>query len=384
MTKITSWKGVYETETDIHVAENTDQLIALLNEGYVPVGNFHSYNRNSLHPKTVQLGREFNYIHMDGDKCVVGGGCTVRRVMQFLLDNDRKLLNYGNNFTQNFAGACLGGTHGFGENACVAEGVVTCKNENGKVYYLRDFLAFGGKCITEVRIKTEPLKQYKVTNCVCPLSKIGPQSENERAYAVLMYSGEDPICIVADYKNVTAHQTVLLEPEKNINSWWRLKLLNTFWWLDATLPFVRRKMQRLLNFAEMKTWSVVTDLKDLDPKYDQNMGVSTDTLNFGVWIQKPTHTAHNMSFACRTEDTQEIIKYTINAANKLKYGFLTNFIGVREMKGQGTSTLALNSDGPRDLIDLYCLPKHGKLFEILQNDINHHFDVKLHKSKSIQ
>jgi len=222
------------------------------------------------------------------------------------------------------------------------------------------------------------------------------QKNKSRAFAVLPYSGKDPICIVAEYTDIGPesvvdfgygieenlwHKTYQNQPIPG--SWWRIRLLNAIWDIDKRFPSLRRLLQRSLNFSKMKTWKVITDPYDLDPKYHQNMGTSNDEMGILLWAQKPTYTSINMAISCKPEDVEDVVKFAIKTAYELKYGFLTSFIGCRELKDGSDIPWAINYGGPRTAMDFYCLVKDVKYMESLQKAIQENFDVILHKAKSI-
>jgi len=168
--KITSWMGAYSRESDVVVLNDINLIQKHLDDGYRIIGSTHSYNRIALHEKCIKLGEEFNYIYKkDEGVYAVGGACTVLDVMKFILKDEQRLINYGNNFTQNFCGAALGGTHGFGENALVADCILNIKTADGNVHTDLSKVNFDA---VEVIIKTLPITQYEVLNCVCKLSEL--------------------------------------------------------------------------------------------------------------------------------------------------------------------------------------------------------------------
>lgn len=370
---IQSWMGAYQMESDVQVAETFEDLERLVNDGYKIVGNHHSYNRSALHQKCFRLGKEFRFATYSQDGvALVGAAATIKDVMETLAKRGQRLPNHGNNMTQTLVGACKGGTHGFGEASTMQDMVLVEHKVHGIVW--------------AVTIRTFPLTQYEVTNCVCPLSEIGPQSENERAFAVMPYSGVDPICIVADYKELPLSLTSSTDKKLKYNvpaSWWRLKL---FWRIDALFPSLRRFTQRLLNFGKMQTWTARTDPQDLDAKYHQAPGVSMEDhslVGFLLWSYKPTHTSHNMALACQPGQTEQVIKFAVEEANRIKKGFLTCFIGVRELKDQSPTPYAMNHRGPANALDFYCLRKDFRCMEKLQFAIQEKFEVVPHRSKSV-
>lgn len=438
--KIKSWMGAYRKEAKHTLANNLDELKSALTEGGAVVGNFHSYSKCALHDHVIQLGEGFKQLeYREADQtCTVGAACTIREVMEFLLEQDRRLINHGNHMGQTFVGACLTGTHGFGPDATMADQVVewTAMCYEGEQRDLNDiewrWLDGPNRFvpITKVRIKTAPLTQYHVTNCICKLSQMqefhavgvparaGPlmlefHQKEQRAYAVLPYSGNDPVCIVAEYESMPSTtwdvaigkskshvKGYLCEtcrsgwriygaceecgkpastPKKSHGSWWRIKL---FWAFDSTFPFVSRWLSKSLNFFAQKEWTTITNPCDLDALYDTAPGVSLDTLNFALWAMKPTFRWHNNAYFVKPEETADFIEALIEEANKIKHGMLRGFIGVRELTTKSKIPFAGNSEGPVNAIDVYFKPKHVKYAEQLQA-IMEPLAVKMHRGKRV-
>lgn len=383
---IKSWLNVH---TENAIVFDCDDLIELqkLVDGFPKaraVGKSHSYNRSALHKKIIRLGPSFDYVDkLDGNRFVIGAATSIEDVMLKLREYGLRLPNSGNHRQQTFVGACIGGTHGFGENATMMDCVKTIRSIETVVY--------------EVEIEAVPLTVYEVTHCVCPLSDLKEQSETSaRSYAVMPYSGKDPLCIISEYRDMpditdeerdefgwlnneemADRENPRWETEKK--TWWRIRVIQ---WLQKTFPLFQRCGQKLLNFAKMRKWKEITDINDIDALYHPWPEADRGPIKNSKWLywsQRPTYQYYNICLAAKPEQTQEIIKRIIELGNNK----LSGFLGVRELKDKSNYEKALNFDGPRNAIDIYVYPKHADIAHKVQKQIEKEFEVRLHPSKSI-
>lgn len=124
---IQSWLGVFGQEAHVIEVDTIDELREVLAEGPCKVvGSMHSYNRAAIADTVVKLGRDFKQLeyHPENQTCTVGAACTVREVMEFLMEHDRRVVNFGNHMAQTYVGAAIGGTVGFGESASVVDSII--------------------------------------------------------------------------------------------------------------------------------------------------------------------------------------------------------------------------------------------------------------------
>lgn len=396
-TKVYSWLKVFRHKTKLkHIHEYRD-LIKYLKRGYKVSGRFHSYNKASLHDKTIVLDGAFNRIKYNPvcKTIRVGAAVQIKTIMKRLSKHGRRLPNSGNFFEQTFAGAAVTGTHGFGNGASMADAVLQFNAvviENGKYIYvtgnepdlLRDPSVV---CITDLIIKTLPEQSFEVTNCVCTLSDLKPAEENiARAFAILPYSDQkDPVCLIAEYKIADSiPPKTSSAPRKRVRpwQWWRVKL----WWLiDGWFPPLRRVVQRVLSFIKLKPFKVYTDPKDYDALYDPDPGLTGQTggIKFSRWSYRPTYTCYNIALFCEPDKTKELIMYAIKESESIKRTLLRCFIGVRQLSDTSSCRFTGNARGPVDAIDFYCSPKHAEYLIQLQRKIQREFDVRPHYGKTV-
>ncbi len=390
---IQSWMGVFKRSATVIDVETHGELADLIDqaEPFKIVGKFHSYNECALADRVVRLGSEFNYIWMNKDQSVtVGAACTIKQVMMFLLDYNRRLINSGNHREQTLVGAILTGTHGFGRNATMADTIQSWRGIDRSGIGERHFNPISkNHIITEVTIETAPLVQYAVRNCVCRLSEVASgQVKSSRAYAVLPYSSEvDPVAVVAEYSELEQLMTSgrKREPGKKTGSkfsWWRLK---AWWTIDRIFPPLRKWIQRSINFFRLKEWIMITDERDIDALY--HPWPTTDgkrSAKFLLWAYKPTYTCFNTALFVSPEDTERFIKYAIAMGEKIQPGLFRCFIGVRELTNNSRHIFAGNFEGPCNAIDFYCSPKHaGHLIE-LQRILQDRFQCRPHHGKTVE
>lgn len=394
--KVESWLGVFKKLTKYEEVGDYSSLLKLLEQGYKPSGSFHSYNRAALHDKTIKITGRFDKLEYSEKYEVIqiGASTTIRQIMEELLKYDRKLLNSGNFFEQTFIGAAITGTHGYGENSPLADSILQFEgvyDVNGELFVMvshdpSDLRHPDLKAVTWAVLATAPTESYKVTNCVCKLSDVGPNVKGiAQAYAVLPYSNpQDPVCLIAHYESNTDVIVPKMKRYKRTRpwQWWRVKL----WWkFDQYLPFTRRFIQRVLNFIKLKPFVIYTHPHDYDALYDPDPGLTgtTGKVSFTRWAYRPTHTGYNVSLFAKPEDTADIITFAIEQSDRLKRTLLRSFIAVRCLQGQSRVDFAGNADGPRDAIDFYCTPKHAKYLIELQRRIQDNFDVRPHYGKTV-
>lgn len=375
-TTLKSWVGVFQQHAELHTINSLEDWNRL--KPIKVSGSFHSYNRAALAPKVATLGDNYKTLEMRGTQCLIGGACTVAEVNAFLLDHHRRLINRGNFDQQTFVGAAVTGTHGFGKAATLMDAVE---------HIYRIDPEDNHSPIAAVLIDTAPLTGYCVHHHAQPLSQLPPHQSRKRAYAILPYSGKDPICLIADYREILnyhqqghsadhpSHQQLPLG-----KPCWPLRL---YWCIDAATPLLRRLLQPLMRYYKLDRM-LRTDPHDIDAIYDPAPGLSgRDTWNFAMWANRPTFTCYNIALGIRPQDTTAAILSAIQWCREQSPNLLRCFIGIRELTDTSPYELALNHDQPRNALDLYCTPRDApKLWE-LQMHLEKNFDTKRHGGKSV-
>ena len=406
MAMIQSWTGVFKQSAQvIDVADHAELREALKFPAKV-IGSLHSYNDSALFHRVIRLGDEFKYLSIGYDSTLAVGAATqIKDIMQYLLEYNLRLPNSGNFREQTVAGALIGGTHGFGMQASMADMVTTFAG-----YFRgrdRDIVWRTGQspsdlrnpdllAVTDMILKVVPLQSVEVTNCVCRLSDIKPHTtDSARAYAVLPYSGDDPVCTIADYRPATTtkedgtKQVVdydgsadepLYKKGRLPWKWWRLK---AWWAIDAFFPPLRRWVQRGLSFIEMKPFTITTHPRDIDALYDPYPGPDGSSLRFSRWAYRPTFTCYNTALFVLPEDVEEVVRFAISESEMIHRTLLRCFIGVRELRDSSNVTFAGNFEGPVSAVDLYCSPKHADKLIALQKRIQDKFWTRPHHGKTV-
>lgn len=391
-----SWLGVFKQPgLKIEVDSLVDLRKAIIDypEAKV-VGKFHSYNRAALAPVVIIIGPEISKKYFDPfDKTLsVSGAITIEDAMNYCLMHGRRLISSGNHRAQSLIGATLT-THGFGPKAFMAEAVESfiAINSDGEVvagHNASQMYDENIRCIFSITIKTAPLTSYEVTNCVCRLSKIDPDVKDvARAFAVLPYSGDDPVCIVADYRQKSYHLPIMPEkPKKPVLSkfpwrFWRVKL---WWWVDCTFPFLRKIIQRALSYTKTREWKVITDATDIDSMY--HAWPSVDSIHdpkFMLYAYRPTYICHNTALFFHLEDLKAALKFAIDEANEIDPTLLRCFIGVRILSTKSDIWWAGNYGRPVAAVDLYCSPKKAHKLIQLQRRLQANFKTISHRGKTV-
>lgn len=383
-----SWRNVFKRKSEVYVANNKVELKAAIELGCTKViGSLHSYNTAAFADKVVKLDGDFKRINFDieNNTCLVGAAAQIKDVMAVLLKNGRRLINSGNHREQTFVGACITGTHGFGPKATMADQIIYSSGIDDFDYTLHGEPFKPKSFVTQVEIETAPLTQYEITNCICRLSDIKGTQSIQRAFAVLPYSGQDPVIIKAEYKqmepNLLDYQTEAISidaPVKEFDIPWKIRL----WWeVDKRIPIFRKIVQRTLSFASIKPWKKVTAFDDIDALYHQEAGFDNGS-DFKLWAYKPTYTCYNTALFIKPEDTQEVIKFAIEQANKIDKYLLRCFIGIRELTDKSDYELAGNFEGPVNAVDFYCTPKKAQKLIQLQKLIQDKFWTRPHMGKT--
>lgn len=398
--QIQSWTGVFKIKAAVIDCNSHRDIYKALKYPSKVIGSLHSYNQMPLAPRVIKLGSYFDYTILltnnPGNHLVqVGASTKIKDLMNYLVKHDLRLKNSGNHREQTIAGALIGGTHGFGKNAPMADSVTSFqgvwRNRDNSLDYRMSTNASDLRrpdllCVTEVTIEVVPCTSYKVDNCVCRLSKIEPHStDTARAYAVLPFSGKDPVVTVADYTPVTDTPAYKIKRVKKKSlpwKWWRLKI----WWaLDRFVPPIRRVVQRALGLINMKPFTLYTHRHDIDALYDPFPGPDgpEGNLKFTRWAYRPTYTCYNISIFVRPEDVKNVIKYAIYESDQIRWSLLRCFIGVRELSDTSKVSFAGNFEGPVSAIDFYCTPKHADDLIWLQRKIQNRFWTRPHYGKTV-
>lgn len=371
--ELRSWLGVHRQESVVLPCESLDQLeriVEVCPEARA-IGKNHSYNRSALHRLAVRLGGAFDFVTpLGGGRFSVGAAATIEKVMVTLMAHGLRLPNSGNHRQQTFVGACVGGTHGFGARATMMDAVLQ--------------VAKVGEIIWAVEIEAVPARRFEVTHCVCPLGKLVVQAKNAaRSYAVLPYSGREPMAIVSEYrpygaKVVDGKRVNVRKPKRKI--WWRVRALQA---VQRCLPGLHRCAQRLLNFAKLKTWTSITSPHDIDALYHPWPEVDAGPVRGSRWVywsQRPTYQYYNVAMSVPPEQSTKLIRRAIELSGRK----LVGFIGVREMTDRSSYERALNFGGARNAIDLYFYPADAERAHWVQRVLAEEFgELRLHPSKSV-
>ena len=375
--KLESWLGVYDNVSFTYEVNSIEELqkVRSMIPVAVPIGNNHSYNRSALPDCAVKLGPAFRYVYRSRPGVyVVGGSATIEDVMTTMLKHGEQLEASGNHRAQTFVGAVMGGTHGFGPNATMADSVISSQRV--------------GDFVHRMNVKAVPLRSYRIQHCVCPLSdeSLRSHSMNARTFAILPYSGVDPVCVVSDYKVVSLHDAAVRYDgfdirfnHQNQRSWWPIRLISR---IQNRFPAVHRRAQKAINFAKMKTWNSVTRAGDIDSMYHPWPEADVGPVRGSRWLywsQRPTYQWHNIALGFNPEDVEEVVQ----RARATVGDKLAGFIGARELTTTSQWEPAVNFLKPRTVLDFYFRPKDYRSAEYLQFQLESQFECKRHPSKTV-
>lgn len=407
-TTIRSWMGIFSAEVEAAKVGTVDELVALVQcGGYACVGAAHSYNG-------VQIVRDAKAVVLkeSGLKAIaydeathevtVEPSVTVLDLKTFLMTKDRRLVSSGNYMAQTVIGALCTGTHGYGRQAVMAEGVTALSFLDGAGARVdlrkgqRDFryavLAFGTiGPIVSLTMQTAPIESFEADTIICRLSEKPGHVTDEHAamFAVFPYSDRhDPTIALQTVRPARPGQA----PHHVASPLFTLRRISEFiikryWVFDRLFPALRRPFQRLISRLDVHYHKrQITDPRDLDYLYDPTPGLeSSRQPNVMKSLLSPTHTAYNLAFFVRLADAPEVVRFVMFQADQYRrLGFyLKSMIGVRELASQSDLPFAANFKGPVAAIDLFADVRDYAWLERIQREVFAYFpDVRPHWGKS--
>ena len=373
---LSSWMGRHEIKDAIVIEVESEagliQAMDLYPEAKV-AGSFHSYNEGALSEKVIVCNYRDMEFNKNNNTLTVSAGCTIDDVIEELLRHGRRLINRGNFSKQTYIGAAVTGTHGFGPMATLMDQVIRTRKL--------------GDVILSVTINTAPLTSYRVRHSSALLSETAKRQNRQRAYAVFPYTGKDPVCFRANYKEVKGRFDLEVHQYgENTEPPFALKL---FWCIDEHIPIMRRLAQKVIGFIHGINFKfnnvMYTHPLDVDAIYDPMPGLAgKSTWNFGAWSFRPTFTSDNIAMFIPVKDTEQFILDAIEIGEGLQRNLFKGFIGVRELTDKSEYENAGNHMGPVNAVDFYCSPKHSKYLQELQHRLDaRYIAVRKHHGKSV-
>lgn len=401
---MTSWLGVFKKTGLYEEISTMDRLIEAVKENrdLSVSGSFHSYNARALQgTKNIKLvGDAFSGIELikqeDGTyNVVLGSAATVESVMNYLLDRGFRLVNAGNYRKQTMVGAILGGTHGFGPRASLADAVNAYwyLDDKGKFQSSKNIGAMiKKKCILGVSMDIERVGSFKVTAQQKTLSDLQLLPDQRKAFLILPYTDEEnPMVIETCYYPIEESATPALFSKKKAwdipMSAWKLKL---FWGLDSLFPCFRSLLQKILNYVRIPSWELITSPRDIDSLYHPWPGI--DDINnkpkFSLWAFKPTYTGYNISLFFEESDFKEAVLDICHIANNpkatgFKRNFLFSFIGCRYLSDTTNVSFVGNHKKRVVAVDIYSKPKHAQELIDLQRYLQDNYSARSHRGKTV-
>lgn len=404
-----SWRQVFSTNVVQRIVEGQDNLAEAVRSGnYSCLGRSHSFNgiqitsgQFCLNLADCKLGPP-TYDEAT-ERVTVTASNSIKEVAALLKSFDRMLLNSGNYMEQTMIGALVTGTHGFGERAVMADGIVelTFLDGRGNPHTLSrgdpDFgyvaLSFGTiGPITKVVLETAPVRKLRSE------VRLGHLSEKEAfaagaiatSYAVLPYSRcEDPVMLMH-----TLHEPAPGDPETELvrSPIFSLRyltefLLRNYWAFDKLFPFLRRPLHRMIAGLQLRYHRKATiRTDDPDFRYDPQPGLMNEhNPSFVKGMFSTTKTSYNLAFFVPLELTPAVLRFIMNEAEALRHlGFyLKSLIGVRELRGTSPLPFAGNANEPVAAIDLFADVRDYAWLERLEREILTYFPrVRPHWGKS--
>ena len=408
LTTIRSWMGIFTADVVAAKVGTVDELAALVRGGcYACVGAAHSYNGVQIvRDATAVTLKESGLKGIAYDEAThqvsVEPSLTILELKLFLLDRGRRLISSGNYMAQTVIGALCTGTHGYGREAVMAEGVTALEFLDGEGARValrkgqRDFryaaLAFGTiGPIVSLTLKTAPIESFEADTVICRLSEKPQHVTDEHAamFAVFPYSDRhDPTIALQTIRPARPGQ----KPHRVASPLFTLRrvsefIIKRYWVFDRLFPALRRPFQRLISRLDVHCHSrEITDPRDLDYLYDPSPGLeSSRQPNVLKSMLSPTHTAYNLAFFVRLADAPEVVRFVMFQADHFRaLGFyLKSMIGVREIATQSELPFAANFKGPVAAIDLFADVRDYAWLERIQREVFAYFpDVRPHWGKS--
>lgn len=406
--EVRSWMGVFTGLAHVTSPPSEAALIgALEGRPYSCIGQSHSYNGIQVIPgiTALHLGKAaFKDAHYDpvSKTATCGPSVSVRELKELLRAHGRRMLNSGNYMAQTVIGALMGGTHGYGEQAVMAQAVTSLTFLDGrgqKVTLNRgdpDFpyaaLSFGmiGP-IFSVTLRTAPLESFQSDAWVTRLSKKAALARGAIAVtaAIVPYSDPaDPLIMLHTLRPVRAGKgprqarAPLLTLKGLIEA-----LLRRLWAFDRMVPAARYWLQRAADRIDPRSHRrLITAPDDLDYLYDpEPLLKSQRAPDLLTGFFSTTFTAYNLAFFVPLDATEAVVRFIMEEARRLRpLGFvLKSLISVRECADASDLPFAGNFGGPAAAIDLFADVRDYAWLERLQRAVSSAFPgVRPHWGKS--
>lgn len=408
LARVHSWMEVFFGEA--HVTRPADEAAlvkALAGRPYSCIGQSHSYNGIQVIPgiTAFHMGESrFDSLTYDPvtETATCGPSVKVITLKQELVKHERRMLNSGNYMEQTVIGALSGGTHGYGPEGVIAQSVtaLTFLDGQGRKVTLKqgdpDFpyaaLSFGTiGPILSVTLRTAKTESYQSDAWVTRLSKKPALSKGAMAVtaAIVPYSDPaDPLIMLhtlrraSDGKKARASRPPLFTLAGLVDF-----ALRRLWAFDRMVPAARYWLQRAANRLDIRTHRrVITAPEDLDYLYDPEPLLKTQRApDLLTGFFATTFTAYNLAFFVPLERTDEVVRFVMLEAAKLRpLGFvLKSLISVRELPDTSDLPFAGNFQGPAAAIDLFADVRDYAWLERLQRAVTSYFPgVRPHWGKS--
>jgi hypothetical protein len=408
LSRVTSWMEVFFG--DAYVTRPADEALlikALSARPYSCIGQSHSYNGIQVIPgiTAFHMGKScFKALTYDPvtQTATCGPSVKVIELKQALVKHGRRMLNSGNYMEQTVIGALIAGTHGYGPEAVVAEGVeaLTFLDGHGqKVTLARgdpDFryaaLSFGTiGPILSVTLRTAPIAAYQSDAWITRLSKKAALTRGALAVttAFVPYSDPaDPLIMLHTLRPASEGKEDRPSRQPLFTlAWLADRVLRSLWAFDRMFPTVRYRLQRAADRANPRTHRrVITAPADLDYLYDpEPLLKSQRPPDLLTGFFSTVTTAHNLALFVPLERSEEAVRFIMHEAEALRpLGFvLKSLIGVRELSSRSDLPFAGNFAGPVAAIDLFADVRDYAWLERLQRAVTSYFPgVRPHWGKS--
>lgn len=408
MGRVESWMKIFFGDAYVTPLATEDELAAALpGRAYSCIGQSHSYNGIQVIPgiTALHMGQShFKQCSYDPvtETATCGPSLKIVELKQELLKHRRKMLNSGNHMEQTVIGALTGGTHGYGQQAVIAQSVVALTFLDGRGMKVTltqgdpDFpyaaLSFGtiGPIIS-VTVRTAPLESYQSDAWITRLSKKAALARGAVAVtaAFVPYSDPtDPLIMLHTLRPASAGKAA----RQSGSSIFSLKgltefLLRQLWAFDRLVPAFRYWLQRAANRLDLRSHKrIITAEDDLDYLYDPDPGLKTQrapSLLTGFFTT--TYTAYNLAFFVPIDRTDEVVRFIMLEAAKLRsLGFvLKSMISIRELSDASDLPFAGNYGQPVSAIDLFADVRDYAWLERLQRAVTSYFpEARPHWGKS--
>jgi len=408
MGRVESWMRIFFGEAYVQtLASEADLIAALPAREYSCIGQSHSYNGIQVIPGITALHMGQSQLkHCDYDPVTQTASCgpslKIVELKRVLLTHRRRMLNSGNHMEQTVIGALTGGTHGYGEQAVIAQSVtaLTFLDGRGQKVTLQlgdpDFpyaaLSFGtiGPIIS-VTLRTAPLESFQSDAWVTRLSKKATLARGAVAVtaAYVPYSDPaDPLIMLHTLRPAVDGKAARQTKASIFSAKGLIEFaLRQLWAFDRLVPAFRYWLQRAADKVNLRSHKrVITDEEDLDYLYDPDPGLKTQRApDLLTGFFSTTYTAYNLAFFVPIAQTDDVVRFIMIEAGKLRgLGFvLKSMISIRELSDASDLPFAGNFEQPVSAIDLFADIRDYAWLERLQRAVTSYFpDVRPHWGKS--